>query len=178
MAPLKRVCDCLSSHHCTENILSALNLFLLVPLWVDQTGENHLVPGQYYRQGVEAPPIAFPPLFLLLQQVCRCMLLWRRHIFDWSSLSLWLKDWLYLVFRKLQIIRYIGGLLFYQKMDEKDALRVHKNRGHNFICIRFSLCLCPTFFKCLTLVIHLGPWDWTVLWVSSECQQISHFHWL
>jgi len=32
---------------------------------VDKTGENHLAPGQDYRQDVVAPSNVFPPMFLL-----------------------------------------------------------------------------------------------------------------
>jgi hypothetical protein len=37
---------------------------------VDLTGENHLEPGQDYRQSVALPPNAFPPMYLLSQQRC------------------------------------------------------------------------------------------------------------
>jgi hypothetical protein len=64
--------------------------------------------------------------------------------FDWSTSSFGTKGWLYSVFKKLRIIIYVGGWLFYQKFDELDALIVPKNAGHIFPWRRCNLRMFPT----------------------------------
>jgi len=66
---------------------------------VERTGENCLVPGQDYMQGVAVPPNALPPMFLLSQQQCADARCSRGDRCFWlMDSSFWTKDWLYSFF--------------------------------------------------------------------------------
>jgi len=87
---------------------------------VDRTGENRMASGQVYRRGVN-----------FLQYSCCHSGCVRTRVavketgaFDRSTSSFWTKCWLYLGFKKLRILSCVDGSLFYQKIDEYDALRV------------------------------------------------------
>jgi hypothetical protein len=100
--------------------------------------------------------------------------------FAWSASSFWTKGWLYSVFKKLRIISCVNGSLLHQKTMNRTNREFQKTlattfptEGVVFACFQ----LCSAFFKRLTLVICLSPWERFIIGFMSESNQnLSRFH--